>query len=319
MNRGLAACLLLVAGFCASHTAFARCPTAADLFSSPALVTASTSYKDYTVRIYSNKVCQKDAAKTVAGMEIRKAGKRIYKRIGRGFALGYYLQQDQPPDSVPMTPGLDISGEGQPELLVSEWSDRNAHCCLTFHLFRLGERFKEIQSIPLYDADESAFVRRDGVKGLVLNSYDYSAFAYFPFDFASSPAGHVLLSFQDGRFKLDLGHMKANAPTQDELDRCAARFKANSAWGDRADPQPMGLWYYATDLIYSGNSQAAWDLLDKGWGGNKKSELKYLSEYKRRFANSVYYPQLLALQASATAPANPKIDWDVQCRQYLGH
>lgn len=319
MSRRLVVPLLMVVGLCTSQAAFARCPTAADLFFSPALVTASTSFKDYAVRLYSNKACQKDVAKTVAGVEIRKADKRVYKRVGRGFALGYYLEQDQPPDSVTMSVGTDITGEGQPELLVSEWSDRNAHCCLTFHLFRLGERFKEIQSIPLYDADESAFVRRDGVKSLVLNSYDYSAFAYFPFDFASSPAGHVLLSFQDGHFKLDLEHMKANAPTQEELDRCAARFKASTAWGDKIHPLPMGLWYYATDLIYSGNAQAAWGLLDKGWGGSKKSELKYVGEYRRRFAKSVYYPQLLALQASAAAPANQKIDWDVQCRQYLGH
>jgi len=228
MNRRLAAPLLVVAGLCVSPAASARCPSAADLFSSPALVTASADFKDYAVRIYSNKLCQKDAAKTVAGVEIRKAGKRVYKRVGRGFALGYYLEQDQPPDSVPLTAGLDISGEGLPELLVSEWSDRNAHCCLTFHVFSLGERFEEIQSIPLYDADESAFVRRDGVKGLVLSSYDYSAFAYFPFDFANSPAGHVLLSFQGGRFKLDLEHMKANAPTREELDRCAARFKTSA-------------------------------------------------------------------------------------------
>ena len=319
MSRRLVLPLLMVMGLCTSQAAFARCPSAMDLFSSPALITASTSFKDYTVRLYSNMACQKNAAKTVAGVQILKEGKRVYKRVGRGFALGYYLKQDQPPDSVPMTAGLDISGDGQPELLVSEWSDRNAHCCLTFHLFRLGERFMEIASIPLYDADESAFVRRDGVKSLVLNSYDYSAFAYFPFDFASSPAGHILLSFQDGRFKLDLEHMKANAPTQEELDRCAARFKASPAWGNKTDPQPMGLWYYATDLIYSGNAQAAWDLLDKSWGGSKKSELRYVGEYRRRFAKSSYYPQLLALQASAAAPANQKVDWDVQCRQYLEH
>jgi len=319
MNRRRVALWVLVAGLCATQTAFARCPSAADLFSSPALITASADFKDYAVRLYSNQACQKDAVKTVAGVEIRKAGKQVYKRVGRSFALGYYLEQDQPPDSVPLSIGTDITGEGQPELLVSEWTDRNAHCCLTFHIFRLGERFGEIASLPLYDADESAFVRRDGVKSLVLNSYDYSAFAYFPFDFASSPAGHVLLSFQEGRFKLDLEHMKANAPTPEELDRCAARFKASSAWHQETRPQPMGVWYYATDLIYSGNAQAAWDLLDKGWGGSKKSEVKYLGDYRRRFAKSVYYPQLLALQASAAGSGNQKIDWTSQCAVYLSH
>ena len=307
----------LLMGLCASHDALARCPTAADIFSSPALITAKAVVHDYDIRLYSNQACQKDRRRNVEGVEIFKGGKRVYKRVGRGFALGYYLDQDQPPDSVPMTAGMDITGLGQPEMLVSEWSDRNAHCCLTFHVLRLGDSFKEIQSIPLYDADESSFVRREDVKGLVLNSYDYSAFAYFPFDFASSPAGHVLLSFQDGRFRLDLEHMKANAPTQDELDRCATRFKASPAWRYRTAPQPMGLWYYATDLVYSGNASAAWDFLDKGWGGSGGSKLKYLGEYKKRLAKSVYYPQLLALPASPASAGNQKVDWDAQCARYV--
>lgn len=283
------------------------------------LAPRTTTFHDYQIRLYTPDNPNTDGMTPdshFAGFEILKAGKRVYAQTGYSFAIGYFLAQDQSPDSVKPVVGMDFTGEGRPDLLVSEWSG-GAHCCYTFHLFQLGEAFKKIQSIALRDADESSFVRRDGVKGLVLVSADYSAFAYFPFDFAGSPAGRVLLSFQSGSFKLDQAHMKANAPTADEIAHCARLFKKSHAWMDRDQPQPLGMWYYATDLVYTGNAASAWTFLDMAWGGSEGDKTRFIDDYRSRLKKSVYYKELTDLQKMTASAVNQKIDWTKQCFEYM--
>ncbi|HEV2110945.1 MAG TPA: hypothetical protein VGT99_06310 [Gammaproteobacteria bacterium] len=305
--------LVLLAGLGITPLASGACVTGDELLGHPELKTRSMVFRDYEIRFYGNPSCEAEPESRIAGFEILKAGKRVYMRTGYSFAPGYALDQDQPPDSVKLKAGDDISGEGVPELLISEWSG-GSHCCYSFHLFRLGDEFKRIQSIPLFDADESAFVRRPGIKGLVLDSADYSAFAYFPAGFAGSPAGRVLLSFQQGRFRLDLGLMKADAPAKGAIDKCAALFKKSRDW---RDGQPMGMWYYATDLIYTGNEPQALTFLDKSWGGSAADREKYLGEYEKHLSKSIYYPQLKLLQELGPSAADQKIDWTKQCFEYL--
>jgi hypothetical protein len=270
-------------------------------------------FQDYEIRVFDSLPCDKPIFKYRSGIEVLKAGKRVYSGTGWSFAIGYPLEDDQAPDTVPVPPGTDIIGEGQPDLLISEWSG-GAHCCYTFHLFQLGDAFRKIQSIPLFDADESSFVRRSGVKSLVLNTADYSAFAYFPAGFAGSPAGRVLLSFQEGRFRPDQGLMKANAPATGETDKCAALFRKSRDW---KHGQPMGMWYYATDLIYTGHQDEALGFLAASWGGSEADKGKYLKGYETRLTKSVYYPELKLLQVLGPSAGDQKIDWTKQCFEYL--
>lgn len=304
--------LLLLALFSASaaHGDCGVTPPALNIVAqAPQLVKSYTRFQDYVIRVFDS--C--DHTKGLSEIEISKGGRVVYSTMGYSFALGYSLAQDQPPDSVKPRPGDDFTGEGVAELLISEWSG-GAHCCYTFHLFRLGPQFSHIQDIPLLDADESAFVRRPGVKGLVLASFDFSAFAYFPKGFANSPAGRVFLSYQDDKFRPDAKLMKSNAPTDAEVARCAGLFKPSRDW---KDGQPSGLWYLATDLIYTGNANAAWTFLDAAWGGSAADKKKYLEDYRQRFKKSAYYPDLLHLQQAPVSSAGQKIDWTKQCFAYM--
>lgn len=313
--RHIALLALLLAGLLPGQV-HAACPvddTAKGIFAYPAFMEAQVTFKDYQVRIFDSKVCDPSPFRARSGLEILKSGKRVYARTGNSFALGYPLQDNQSPDSVKLKVGDDITGEGLPDLLVSEWSG-GPHCCYTFHIFQLGDAFKRVQSIPLRDADESAFVTRPGVKGMLLNSSDYSAFAYFPSGFAGSPAGRILLRFQDGRFRLDQARLKANAPKPGETGRCAKLFRQSHEW---KHSQPMGMWYYATDLIYTGNADEAWTFLDAAWGGSEADKTKYLKEYRARLQKSFYYRQLMQLQNAPTSNANQKIDWTKQCFEYM--
>lgn len=284
------------------------------------LTPKTTTFHDYQIRLYlpdNPNTAGMTPDSRFAGFEILKSGERVYAQTGYSFAIGYFLSQDQSPDSVRVQVGDDLTGEGVPELLISEWSG-GAHCCYTFHLFRLGPQFSHVQDISLRDADESAFVRRDGVKSLVLVTNDYSAFAYFPKDFADSPAGRVFLSFQGDRFKPDAHLMRADAPTDAEIAKCADLFRPSRDWKDtKGAGQPLGMWYYVTDLIYTGNETDAWDFLDTAWGGSAVDKKKYLDEYRERLRKSVYYPELESLQKVPVSISSQKIDWTKQCFAYL--
>ena len=312
MSRWFLLLLILTAAPSAYSACDVKSP-AQEIFAYPELMKTHATFQDYEIRVFDSVDCDEAVFKDRSGLEILKGGKRVYAETGYGYAVGYPLEQDQPPDSVKLKVGDDITGQGQSELLISA-STGGAHCCYSFAIFRLGADFRKIQDIPLFDADESAFVRRPGVKGLVLNTYDYSAFAYFPTSFAGSPAGRVLLSFQEGKFRLDPGLMKANAPTQGETDKCAALFRKSRDW---KQGQSMGMWYYATDLIYTGHETQALAFLKKSWGGSAADRDKYLSEYQTRLTKSVYYPQLKLLQQMGSAATDQKIDWTKQCFEYL--
>ena len=303
----------LTSGLAFAPSAFSACITGDALFSHPELKTRSVALRDYEVRLYDDSRCEAEPETPKAGFEILKEGHRVAGGTGYSYAIGYALQEDQSPDSVRLKVGDDLTGEGMPDLLISEWSG-GAHCCYTFYLFQLGTEFRKIQSLPLQDADESAFVRRPGVKGLVLASSDYSAFAYFPKDFAGSPAGRVFLSYRQGQFRLDAALMHANAPKPGEIGQCAALFKKSRDW---KSSQPMGMWYYATDLIYTGHESDALRFLKESWGGGAADRDKYLGEYQRRLRNSVYYADLSLLQNVGPSATDQKIDWIKQCFEYL--
>lgn len=303
-------CLLSLA-FVPGHASAAECASGETVFKT--VTPQSTTFKDYEIRLYHQPDCQTAPGSRIAGLQILKAGKQVYVQTGYSFAIGYPLDQDQPPDSAKPTVGMDFSGEGVPELLVSEWSG-GAHCCYSFHLFRLSDTFSKLQDIPLQDADESSFVRRPDERGLVIATADYTAFAYFPKGFAGSPAGRVFLSFQGDKFKPDAALMKAAAPKAGETAHCAVLFKPSRDW---KDGQPRGMWYYATDLIYSGNAAEAWSFLDQAWGGSAADKKKYLDDYQQRLKKSIYYQDLMQLQKTSPSAVGQKIDWTEQCFEYM--
>ena len=79
----------------------------------------------YSVKIYF------DFAKGGA-VQIFKDNKQVYLQKGFQFKLG--LQSDDMPESKLVKPGKDITGDGVPDLVVSEWSG-GAHCCFVYNVF----------------------------------------------------------------------------------------------------------------------------------------------------------------------------------------
>ena len=64
------------------------------------------------------------------------------------------------PDAGLVKMGIDITGNGQPDLVISEWSGY-ANCCLTFHIFEIGPTFKKLGTI---DAEFGDRVRISSIR-----------------------------------------------------------------------------------------------------------------------------------------------------------
>lgn len=318
----LALVLVLIA--CSSFTKTASATCTVDnpqkgIFAYPALISEHATYQDYEFRVFDATSCDEPIFKQPSGLEILKDGKRLYTKIGWSFSIGYLSAEEaeEPPDAVMIPPGTDITGEGKPELLITEWSG-GAHCCYTFHLFRLAPEFKKIQSIDVKDADGSHFIRLAGQKGLIFNTADFSDFEYFPSSFATTPAGEVFLAYHGGKFSFYDAYMRAAPPTSDELATCEARFKTNPAWKDDGEhlPQPERIWQYVTDLIYTGNESLAIEFLTKSWGGDKTSFNKFTAKYQQLLKTSIYYQQIIKIQKAKITTTSQKINWQSNCAEY---
>jgi hypothetical protein len=80
----------------------------------------SASFKDYTANTYFDPNSNTNGAY----YDILKDHKRIYRRQaaenGEKFVIGTLYDDD--PDAKLVTMGADITGDGRPDLVISEWS-----------------------------------------------------------------------------------------------------------------------------------------------------------------------------------------------------
>jgi hypothetical protein len=123
---------------------------------------------------------------------------------------------DNDPDKKLVEMGKDIAGNGQPDLVISEWTE-GLHCCLKFDIFEIGSDFRKIGTIDEGSADAGPhFVIGHG-PGLEVDAPDWT-FAYWNTAFATSPAPGVILRYRNGRFRVATDEMRQAPPTPAALD-----------------------------------------------------------------------------------------------------
>ena len=118
------------------------------------------------------------------------------------------------PDAALVKMGMDITGDGQPDLVISEWLG-GANCCLIFHIFEIGPTFKKLGTIDAEFGDSGPhFIHPDKDSkntGLAIQIHDWT-FANWNTDFADSPAPKVILRFSDNAYRIAPDLMRAPAP-----------------------------------------------------------------------------------------------------------
>jgi hypothetical protein len=231
-----------------------------------------------------------------AYFEILRDKKLLYRRQaterGEKFVIGTLYDDD--PDAKLVAMGRDITGTGQPDLVISEWSG-GANCCLTFHIFEIGKRFRKIAQVDAEFGDVGPhFVHLEKRRGLQIQIYDWT-FANWHTDFADSPAPKVILAYNRRGYSIDTGLMSAPVDNND-LSEQMAKIKAGTkntpgtSW-PKADISPQ-LWGTMLDLIYTGHRILAWQFLDMMWPKNVGGQDKFFDDFVAQMRKSPYWESI---------------------------
>lgn len=225
------------------------------------------TFKPYIARVYFDSKANDGSD---AYFEILKDGGRVYlqktAKKGERFFLGTMYKSD--PDASLVKMGTDITGDGQPDVMISEWLG-GANCCLVIHIFEIGPMFKKLATVDSGFGDAGPhFIEYSNARALAVQVYDWT-FASWNADFADSPAPRVVLRFTDGEYRVATDLMHTRAPSAEELTRRAAAVKTYAA-GAEVSVWPDGtlspeLWGTMLDLIYGGHREMAWEFLDIAW------------------------------------------------------
>jgi hypothetical protein len=251
----------------------------------PGELAEQRKFKDYTYRFYINRKQYEGA------FEILRRGKQVYAHRGGMFMIDL---DDKNRELI----GRDITGDGQPDLVVSEFGN-GAHGPYYTYVFQIGKTFRHIATI----AGEDDRVRmkdvdKDGKLEAVLKDW---TFAYWNASFAASPAPTIILRYRNGNYRVATDLMKKPAPSASELDKISARTKAvleklgEYPSDDFSSSQPSELWGTMLDLIYIGHADLAYKFFDATWPPTLSGKEQFLNDFREQLAKSPYWPDVKAM------------------------
>jgi hypothetical protein len=273
------------------------------------------SFQAYTIRIYGDPMFKKGGS-----FEILQRGRRVYGKNGWEFWIG------SPGDKkASMTPiGKNITGNGVPNLVISEFSG-GAHCCFKTFVFEIGRRFQEIAKLGA-EEDHSSYARFtdfDGDGILEFVTYDWT-FQYWRTSFADSPAPQVILRYRNGTYRIADDLMRKPAPLSMELASRARKIQ-QVKWGapclaaegfvesvlcgtagyapcryTEYPCPPSNLWGTMLDLLYTGQAALAWQFLEMAWPLRIQGKDKFLTDFRTQLTQSPYWPDVHALSQPPT-------------------
>lgn len=248
---------------------------------------------DYEARVYRGE-------DGFGQFKIFRKGREVYSRDGFCFKIGLMDEQSTRRDLVRM--GNDITGDGEPDLLVSEWTG-GAHRRYIFYLFQIGKEFKELEIIENDDGCEGYFEDIDGDGSMEFIGKDY-VFSDWHASFACSPFPRVILKCHRGKYRLALGLMTTPLPAKDKEQEVLAEIKerqerlaaaqasASDAWIYNDVVLPSEVWGYMLDLIYSGHPREAWLFLDKVWPQGAPGKEEFIKDFKKQLSMSYYWDSI---------------------------
>jgi hypothetical protein len=215
-------------------------------------------------------------------LSVSRQGKQLFRRTQDhgSFRLGGLDRERY------VEPGKDITGEGEPNLVVVQWNG-GAHCCFLFHVFSLGRRFRLVASLDAAYGDLSHFedLGGDGVAEFIANDW---TFAYWHEAFAQSPAPRIVLRFRHGRYEVAPDLMRTPEPTKEELAVVAARVRG-TRWALIAGE--------FLDLAYGGHLAAANELIELAWTGDQAGARKFVRALWTQVSKSPYFVSLFGQPA----------------------
>lgn len=263
-------------------------------------------FGDYRVRLYD--VWEDPAATEFRAMsfEILRGDQRVFSDEGwRLRVCGTNATPDSEAADAGLPPiGTDITGDGQPDLVIYDYSG-GAHCCSSFYLFEIGAAFRHIQTLDAAHSEGITFVNLDADPALEIAMLDWS-YAYRWSCFACSPVAEVLLKYDGVIYTAAESLMRLPPPTPEELHALADEVRRLDNWSpDIPIPTPAMIGHMLS-LVYSGNRFYAWVLMEMVWPDGGAAKETFADEFETALAESPYADAIARLNSTlAWWPENP--------------
>ncbi|HEY9867644.1 MAG TPA: VCBS repeat-containing protein [Candidatus Obscuribacterales bacterium] len=246
----------------------------------------------------------------VAKFEILHNGKVVYSKDFEGESddisiISPLIAGESEPVSgtLPMT--RDITGDGIPDLVVLDYTG-GAHCCYEYSIFSLGDQFKKLATLDGRDSPMT-FQDIDGDGVFEVRGRD-STFAYWNAAFVDSVLPAIVLRFREGKYELASNIMRSPAPERSLLEERIRQIREDMKPQSPGTSSPLNLspslWNCMLELVYSGNGNLAWKVLEEVWPAGKAawsihegevSRDQFLRRFKSQLATSPYWPDIKEL------------------------
>lgn len=228
-------------------------------------------------------------------LQVLKGDELVYE----GLFEAYLHMVQEPPGSefgvLPLGLDVDATGDGRPDFVLQSFSG-GAHCC---YYTLVLEREPVLAVLAEFDGSHSPALLQniDDDPPLEVRLNDWT-FAYWKASFADSPAPEVILDLKDEVYAGAPALMRRPPPSSDALKSEIAELHAEMARAKRPLPR---LWGRMLDLIYSGNAEAAFELLDGAWPETLPGKASFLLQFGAQLSFSPYWDTVAELNGWTTS------------------
>lgn len=231
---------------------------------------------------------------------VERKGQQLHSEVGLAFEISGTAERRQwNPQAAPA--GTDLSGDGVPNFVVTEWSG-GAHCCFLLKVFAAGEEFRQVAELDLEHTGGAEFTDADGDGRWELTAHDWT-FAYWNASFARSAAPEIVLRLEQGQFRLAADRMRKPPRSKEETAKLCQQVREDENWNDPEEiPQDLLLPQILLDLIYSGQAREAWSFLHQAWPAGRGGREKYIAQFREQLAKSPYWKEVQALNGGGVWP-----------------
>lgn len=217
---------------------------------------------------------------------IRQGGEVVWERSGGAFRFD--SRGDATGDLTRYGLGEDATGDGEPNLIISEFSG-GAGCCWTFHIVTLGDPVVPVASIAAQYGGMFEDLDGDGMPEFVARDW---TFASWRVGFEQSPAPQVVLSYDGTGYVVAKELMARPAPDQQELERRIEAVLVSDGWNG-SNPPPA-YWGEALELMYQGHEELGWEFMLWAWPDGLEGRDEFIATFREQLDQSPYAPTLLS-------------------------
>jgi hypothetical protein len=177
----------------------------------------------------------------------------------------------------------DLTGNGVKNIVIKTYSG-GAHCCNITYILELGPKFKLVHK---FDTADSAvvFKKVPGYKGIYA-AFGDAAFSYFYGPYAASIFPEIIYYCENDKCIPDLKAMAKPKFTNKEFDTLVLKVKKDLETENYFNVPAIKP---AINLVYNGNADQAWKLIDLTWNDKKTSKEKFTHDFKCRLQKGRYF------------------------------